>query len=344
MRKNAIIVLLYLVIISVLEGCSKQNITSKENKSSDESKKINIVATIFPQYDFARQIAGDKADITMLLSPGAESHSYDPSPQDILKIQNCDMFLYVGGESDEWIDDLLQSMDTSKMTVIRLMDCVDIVEEEIVEGMEGEEEVEGKEVKEDGTEEDVDYVLQQEEAQGQEVEYDEHVWTSPKNAIRIVDKIAETLGDIDQMNQEFYEMNAKDYVKCLEQLDQEFKEVVDNAARHIIVLGDRFPFRYFADAYGLEYAAAFPGCSTETEPSVATITYLVDKIKEEQIPVVFYIEFSNHKIADSISESTGAKTLLLHSCHNISKDDFDNGITYLDLMRQNVDRLKEALK
>jgi zinc transport system substrate-binding protein len=297
-------------------------------EAASADKKPSVVATIFPQYDFARAIAGDKAELTMLLRPGTESHSYDPTPQDILKIQNCDIFIYGGGESDEWVDGVLESMDTSKMTIISLIDCVDAVEEEIVEGMQEEEEEEGEEG---------------EEGHEHEEEYDEHVWTSPANAGKIVRKISDALSEADPSNAASYKANADDYLNKLDGLDAAFRDVVKSAARKTLIFGDRFPFRYFADAYGLKYFAAFPGCSTETEASAATVAFLIDKVKAEKIPVVFHIELSNEKIADTICEATGAKKLMLHACHNITRDDFQRGLTYLDIMTANVGALKEAL-
>ncbi len=311
----------------LITGCgSKEEVT--ENKG-DES--LNIVATIFPSYDFASQIVGDRANVSMLLPPGSESHSYEPTPQDIIKIQNCDVFIYTGGESDTWVDGILESMDTSNIKVIKMIDCVPTVEEEIVEGMEIDSEHEHEE------EHDV-------EKEGKhEHEYDEHVWTSPKNAISIVQKISEAICQMDEENKNYYEENTLDYVGELETIDREFQEIVAEASRKVMVFGDRFPLRYFADEYGLEYYAAFPGCSSETEPSVDTIKFLIDKVSDEKIPVVFYIEFSNHKTADSICEATGAKALLFNSCHNVSQEDLDKGKTYVTIMRENQANLKEAL-
>lgn len=282
--------------------------------------KISVVATIFAPYDFAREIAGDKADLTMLLPPAAESHSFEPTPQDTIRIQNCDVFIYVGGDSDRWVDEILSSMDTGGMKIVTLMDCVDPVEEEITEGMET-----------DGGE-------------GEANAYDEHVWTSPRNAKRIVRKISDALCAADESNAAHYLQNTAEYLQKLDGLDAAFQRVVDEAARKTIVFGDRFPFRYFADAYGLSYFAAFPGCASETEPSGKTIAFLIDKIKSESIPVVFHTELSSQKAADTISEATGASVRLLHACHNISRDDFQNGASYLTLMTRNVDALREALQ
>jgi zinc transport system substrate-binding protein len=319
MRKVILILILALFAASFPVACGQA-----------ADGKISVVATNFPSYDFARAVAGGasaaegKADITMLLRPGSESHSFEPTPRDIIKIQNCDVFIYVGGESDEWVKGILESIDTSKMKIVSLMDCVETVEEEIVEGMEEEAE---------------------ESEDEEEAEYDEHVWTSPENAKRIVRAIADVFRETDAANAEFYEKNTEAYLAELDELDAAFKRVVDGAAvRRTLVFGDRFPFRYFADAYGLKYFAAFPGCSTETEPSAATVAFLIDKVGAEKIPVVFHIELSNEKIADAIAEATGAKKLLLHAAHNITRTDFENGATYLSLMEQNVKNLAEALR
>jgi zinc transport system substrate-binding protein len=199
-----------------------------------------------------------------------------------------------------------------------MIDVVDAVEEEIVEGMESGED-------------------------SDEIEYDEHVWTSPQNAILIVKAITETLCETDPVNADFFRQNALTYSKQLDELDRQFLAVVNGAKRKTIVFADRFPFRYFADAYGLSYYAAFPGCSTETEPSAATVAFLINKIRAEKIPVVFHLELSNERMADSVSGETSAKKLLLHACHNISKRDFDAGFGYLDFMRKNVENLREAL-
>jgi zinc transport system substrate-binding protein len=292
----------------------------KESATSDDGK-VKIMSTVFPGYDFSREIAGDKADVTMLLPPGSESHSFEPTPKDIIEIEKQDIFIYVGGESDEWVSEILESADTSKLTTIKLLDEVKAVEEVVVPGMEEEEE----------------------EEESGEPEYDEHVWTSPENAKLIVQKITSELDRIDSANAQVYDGNTSAYVEKLNTLDAEFQDVVKNAKRKTLVFGDRFPFRYFADAYGLDYSAAFPGCSTETECSAKTVAFLVDKVKSEKIPVVFHIELSNKKIAERIAEETGAKVRLLHAAHNVSKDEFESGKTYLEIMQENASTLKEAL-
>jgi zinc transport system substrate-binding protein len=313
------IFLSFIVLCVFFLSCGREN-------APENTGKIVVTATIFAPYDFVRAIAGDRVQLTMLLPPGAETHSFEPTPRDIITVQNSSVFLYIGGESDAWVDRILSSMDTDKMKILKLMETVSVVEEEVVEGMEDEE--------------DPFLALDVEV----EAEYDEHIWTSPQNAKRIVGAITETLCEADPPNADFYQQNAKDYTAKLEELDTAFRGVVQNGKRKTIVFGDRFPFRYFADAYGLSYFAAFPGCSTETEPSAATIAFLIDKINNEKIPVVFHIELSNERMADTISEATGAKKLLLHACHNITKKDFESGLSYLDLMTANVEHLREALQ
>jgi len=307
MKKILFIVLL---IALTLIGCKQQ---TKPN-----SEKLSIVTTIFPPYDFAHAIVGDLADVTMLLPPASESHSFEPTPQDIIALRNSDVFIYGGGESDEWVDKVLESMDTSDKKIVMMIDCVETVTEEIVPGMEADEE--------------------------EEPEIDEHVWTSPRNAKLILQAICNALCEADTKNAETYQQNTKTYLEALDDLDTKFRVAVGSATRKHIVFGDRFPFRYLADAYGLTYSAAFPGCSTETEASPRTIKLLIDKVKAEKIPVVFHIELSNMKMAETIAEASGAKVRLLHSCHNISRDDFLAGKGYLDFMNANVNALREALQ
>ena len=316
------------VLLLLLSGCA-----SPGTAGSEDSGKIRAVATIFPQYDFLRQIGGDHLELTMLLKPGAESHSFEPTPADMITVSQSDLFVYVGGDSDAWVETILESVDVSEKEIVTLMDCVETVAEEDVEGMETHGHAHDHE-HEDPTAADGDH---------EEAEQDEHVWTSPRNAVRIVEKLRDALIAVDPENAGDYTQNAADYIDRLNRLDQEFQETVDTAKRHTILLGDRFPFRYLADAYGLDYYAAFPGCSSESEASAKTIAFLIDKVKEEKIPVVFSIELSNEKMTDSICEATGATKLQLHSCHNVTRDDFEQGITYLDLMERNVQALKEAL-
>jgi len=317
LKKTILIFITLAVFLLGIGGCKK----NKSAVTRNADGKLNVTVTNFPPFDFVRQIAKDKVNLNILLPPGAESHSFEPSPRDIITVQNSSLFIYTGGESDVWVDRILETLDTSKMIIIKMMVTVDAVEEEIVEGMQ-----------------------EEDEEEGEETAYDEHVWTSPQNAILILKAINTALCEADPANADFYRKNTVDYIEELAKLDAAFKEVIIGAKRKTIIFADRFPFRYFADAYGLKYFAAFPGCSTETEPSAATVAFLIDKVKAEKIPVVFHIELSNERMADTICGETGAKKLLLHACHNISKKDFDAGLGYLDLMRVNVENLKEALR
>ncbi len=525
MKRLFAALLALLVAAAALAGCAKA-----PTPAGEAGDKLKVVATIFPQYDFIRQIAGEQVELTMLLPPGSESHSFEPTPQDIIKIQNCDMFVYVGGDSDSWIDGILASMDTSGKTIVSLMNLVDVVEEEIVEGMEDdhghdhdheeftpedvqprpltewaggwsslhtsmndpsfapyyeakaedlgksaeetkqvyatrwnseydqiridgskvtfvkggvehtaeyqptgfevvetdsgsysvwyhyetvstgvpkrilfsdhgykpseEHEEEHEDEKDHDHEEEHEHLAHyhlkygdasvaeliardwaptffpaessaaqqaesmidhlsghshedEEEEHGHEDEHehelDEHVWTSPLNAQRITQALSDTLCQLDAANADSYRQNTAAYLEKLQQLDAAFKEVVAAGAAKALVFGDRFPFRYFTDHYGLDYYAAFPGCSTETEASASTVAFLIDKIKQENIPAVFHLELSNQRMADAIAEATGAKKLLLHSCHNLTRQELEAGIGYLELMNQNVTALKEAL-
>jgi zinc transport system substrate-binding protein len=496
----------FFVIISLLVSFTVAlSAGGRGDRAGMNNGKVTVVTTVFPPYDFVREIAGTNVNLTMLLPPGAESHSFEPTPRDIITVQNSDIFIYVGGESDAWIDRILSSMDTGKIRIISLMDCVEVVEEVVVEGMQEEEEHDHghsheeeaftiEDVKDraltdwagdwqsvypyllDGTLDPVmehkaesgektakEYYEQYEtayvtdmdkviitndsmtfyrngvpatakyvykgtgitpvddgslwvrykfEALGdppasvpryimfsdhlhaparpehfhiyssnesfdalmadtnpvnyptyypvdltkneivaemighdheEEVEYDEHVWTAPRNARLIVEKITAVLCEADPANASGYRTNTAAYLKKLDTLDAAFRDVVSRGKRKTLVFGDRFPFRYFADAYGLNYFAAFPGCSTETECSAATLAFLINKVRNEKIPVVFHIELSNEKIADAICEETEAKKLLLHAVHNVSKRDFDRGANYYDLMTRNIQNLKEAL-
>lgn len=279
---------------------------------SDNNGKISVVATIFPAYDFARHVCGESGEVKMLLPPGSESHSYEPTAQDILKIQNCDLFIYTGGESDVWVDKILHSMDR-KINTLKMMDCVSVIEEEHAEEEE------------------------------EELEFDEHVWTSPTNAVQIIEQIKNRLCEIDSAQKDLYAEKAASYITEINQLDRDFREFFDTVENKILIFGDRFPLLYFTNEYGLEHYAAFPGCAEHTEPSATTIASLIQKIKENNLTTVYYIEFSSHNIADSIANATGADTALFYTCHNVSKQQFSQGVTYVSLMRENLSMLKSTM-
>ena len=287
--------------------------------------KLKIVTTIFPQYDFVRAIAGGTGavNVRMLLSPGEEVHSYEPTPLDIKEIQNCDLFIYVGAENDVWVDRILENMGDKRPETLRLVDLTETVAEESVEGM----------MEEKGHDHE----------ESREEEADEHVWTSPVKAAEITEAIAQKMAELDPPNADNYLANAQDYEAKILDLDAQFRQIAENAERKILVFGDRFPIRYFAEGYGLDYFAAFPGCSSESEPSASTLAFLIDKVREEGIPVVFSIEFSNGNIARAICESTGAVQRTFNSCHNVTKEQKENGATYVSLMSENLEVIREAL-
>ncbi len=293
--------------VFMLSGCN-----TTEHVQSSNPDKLSIVTTIFPYYDFVRTIAGDRADIRLLLSPGSEPHSYEPSPSDIVAIENCDIFIYNGGESDEWVESVLSSLDNKDIQILSMMDFVTPLYEQTPLHTPGD-------------------------------EYDEHIWTSIRNCELLVKSITDEIIAADKKNSDYYENNEKDYIEKLKNLDNEFKETVSNAKRNSIVFGDRFPFLYFVTDYNLNYECAFPGCSSETEPSIATVSRLIDFVRDNNIPVVFYLEFSSGNIAKIISEDSDAKIMQFSSCHNVTKQEFENGATYISLMEQNLDALKEAL-
>ncbi|HML68957.1 MAG TPA: metal ABC transporter substrate-binding protein [Clostridia bacterium] len=317
-KKIAAFALILVLVLSVLSACAPQEAATTKDG-------ISIVSTVFPSYDFARQItAGTNANITLLLQPGEEVHSFDPTSQDIIRIQSADLFLYVGGENDTWVEGVLGGLDKGVKT-FRMMDYVTLYDEELVEGMQPEEEEPAS------------------NAAGETHEWDEHVWTAPVNAIAIVKAMTAELIAIDPDNAAVYQANSDAYVKQLEALDQSFRDVVNTASRKTVVFADRFPARYFVEEFGLKYYAAFPGCSAETEPSAATVASLIDHVKAEKVPVVFYIEMSNQQMANTVAEATGAKPMLFHTCHNVTKAEFESGATYLSLMQNNVLALQAAL-
>lgn len=352
-RKRAAVVLSVLsVVCAVLfcGGCAEQgkgaedsaqsapgesaSAEGKETREPAGCDRLRVVTTIFPPYDFVREVAGEQADLQMLLKPGEESHSYEPTPRDIIAIQECDIFIYTGGENDVWVEDILSSMPDEDRLTLRLTDCVETVEEEHVEGM--------KESGGHGHEEDASDAGHGDEPESVH-EIDEHVWTSPVNASEIVGGICSLLCRADPENSGIYQENAAAYQEELSALDGQFRDVVSHAERHVLIFGDRFPFRYFADEYGLDYYAAFPGCAGDTEPSAATMAFLIQKAEEEHVPAVLKMELSNDDIADAIAEAAGTKVRVFYSCHNLSADDFEQGETYLSMMQKNVETLKEVL-
>ena len=333
--KKVIALLLALVIAtSLLAGCGRQNDPTGDTKTD----QLSIVTTIFPEYDWVREILGDKADsaeLTMLLDNGVDLHSYQPTADDIIKISNCDLFIYVGGESDEWVDDALKEATNKNMKDINLLDVLGnfVKTEETVEGMQEEEH----------DHEDTD---EHDDAEDHEEEKDEHVWLSLKNAETLCGAIADALAQIDPDNKDTYAANAAAYIQKLSALDGEYQKAVDAASAKTVLFGDRFPFRYLVDDYGLSYYAAFVGCSAETEASFETISFLAKKVDELKLPCVLTIEGAQHKIAETIVQNTAEKNqkvLTMDSMQSTTSKDVANGVTYLSIMENNLSVLKEAL-
>lgn len=328
MKKIGILIILLLLIVT---GCA-----GKSNKTN----KIKIVTTNFPSYDFVRAVTkNDNVELKMLTKPGEDLHHYEPSPKDIIDINESDLFIYIGGESDVWVNKILKSVDNKNLKTLKLIDFVTTYKEELVEGMQEEHNHEHKH--DDKHKHDHDHEKEQEHEHEEEI--DEHIWTSPINAIKLINVIKDEIVKIDKTNKNVYEKNASEYIKKLEKIDSEIKEVVKNKKRDTLVFGDRFPLVYFTKQYNLKYYAAFPGCSHENEASSKTIAFLIDKVKANKIPVVLHLELSNKKTATLISKDTNAKMLEFNSGHNVTNDEFKKGITYVDLMTKNIEVLKEAL-
>ena len=346
--KVAVVVLLFAGL--TFGGIKLASLIKRENLG----KKYSIVSTSFPGYDFARAVVGNNTDVSvkMLLKPGAESHSYEPTPQDITAIKNSNLFLYVGGDSDEWVKKVISEIDPKKTKVMKLVDLVKTKNEEVVEGMQDDDHDHDHDHDDKHDHDhkghdhddkhDHDHKGHDHEHE-EETEVDEHVWTSLKNAKEITEKILEAVTSFDQGDEKKLSENAKKYTERISEVDTKIAAMVKEAKRKEIIVGDRFPLRYFVDEYGLKYYAAFPGCSEQTEANVKTVSFLVKKIKEDKIPVVFKIELSNGLIAETLSKETGAKVMEIQSAHNISEKDFEAGVTYVDLMERNFEVLKEAL-
>ena len=321
MKKILALLLALWIPAAVLSGCAPQD-------DSAASNKLNIVTTIFPTYDWVREILGaetDRAEITMLLDSGVDLHSYQPTVDDIVKISDCDLFLYVGGESDGWVDDALKNAPNKERKVIRLLDVLgdSAKAEETVAGMQ-----------------------EEEHDHEEEAEYDEHIWLSLKNAQVLVAAISEALQETDPARKDTYAANAAAYVEKLSALDGEYRAAVDSGKYKTLLFGDRFPFRYLADDYGLDYYAAFPGCSAETEASFETVSFLAGKMDALGLPCVLTIEGTQHKIAETIVQNTAQKNqqiLTMDSMQAVTANDAASGVSYLSIMEKNLSVLKKAL-
>ena len=334
MDKIGYIFIRFLLIAFILIGCGNNNATAKNDK-------LSIVATIFPEYDWVNEILGDKVknvEVTMLLDNGVDLHSYQPTINDIAKISDCDMFIYVGGESDGWVNDALKNAKNDKIKVINLLEVLgdSVKTEELIEGMQEEHYHHHEEITEE-----------KHEHEYYEEEKDEHVWLSLKNTKILCKVIADNLSEIDPENKDIYSANVSVYIEKLSALDEEYKKMVNGSNRKIVLFGDRFPFRYLVDDYGIDYYAAFVGCSAETEASFETVAFLSKKTDELKLPCVLTIEGANHKIAETVVANTyskNQKVFTMDSMQSTTSSDVKNGITYIFVMEKNLDILREALK
>ena len=308
---NKIIYTTVLLLITVcLAACSS-------GKKESDTNKISIVTTLFPNYDFARQIAGDKADVTLLLDPGVESHDYEPSPSDIIAINKADLFIYTGDNMEHWAANIINSLEKDSVTVIDTSINISLV----------------KSAKND--EENINNTAS--------LEYDPHIWTNPKNAIVMINTILDAIIKEDPKNEDYYRKNADNYVSKIKELDTEFQEIAAEAKYDTIYFGGRFALIYFVQEYGLGYMAAFDSCSSETEPSAKLVTNIIEAMKKNGATVVYYEELAEPKAAEAIAEEIDGSTLLLHSCHNLSAKDMKNGETYVSLMQKNAENLRIGL-
>lgn len=313
-RKRVSVMLALFLSVLMLAGCQS------EEKAESDSNKLQVITTIFPYYDFASHVAGEYAEVSMAVPAGMDTHSFEPTAADIIAFGKADLLIYNGGEMEGWVEQVIEASDNKAMLADGMMNHVEIYEEEIVEGME-----------------------EEEHGHEGEKEYDEHIWTSPVNAQKLIQQIAKDLSKADPEHKEEYQQNADAYKKKLDELDKQFSDVVSRAETRYLVFGDQFPLRYFVEEYDLEYSAAFAGCSADTEPSTDTIAYLTNQVKDKKIPVVLKIELTSPKVAQIIAESTGAEVETFYTCHNVTKEQFGQGVTYLSLMQENVKVLTEAL-
>ncbi len=323
MKKRITALLATLLVTTMLTSCiNTLPADNKDGSVKDSRQKIvTIVTTLFPQYDFARQIAGEKADVTLLLPPGVESHSYEPTPADIVKINSAQLFIYTGKEMEIWADRIINGIDNKALTVLPASEGIQLSESD-----------EPEDIHEGESEDDHQTHLA-----------NPHIWTDPSNAAVMVKNITTALTSIDPENSSYYTKNANTLLSELDKLDTDLKSLVANKKRDEVVFGGRNAFYYLLKRYSIQYKSAYDSCATEAEPSARIVAELIDEIKSKSIPVIFYEELIVPKVAKSIADETGAKMLLLHSCHNLTKDELSKGESYLSIMKQNVENLKEAL-
>ena len=314
-------------------------------RAGTDSGRLRVVCTLFPYYDFVRQIGGEDVDVTLLVPAGRETHSFEPTPLDVITISEAEVFVYNGGESETWVEDILSAAGESIPYRLAMMDCVETRAEEFAEGMQGGHDHDDHDEHDghDGHDGHDEHGGHLHDGHEEEIEYDEHIWTSPVNAMALCRALCDTLCQADPDNADRYRARLEAYLVQLQTLDGTFREIVEDGTRRLVVFGDRFPLLYFCREYGLDYRAAFHGCAGDTEPSLATLKYLIDLVNEQHIPVVYTIELSSRKVANAIAETTGAQVRTFHSCQTVSRGEFDGGATYISLMTANAAALKEGL-
>lgn len=364
------VALIFVLMVSMV-GCN----TTTNTKENKKNTKLTIMTTLFPYYDFARAVIGDVKDIDLelLVSPGQDDHSFEPTPKDVVAINKADLFIYNGGSIENWVEEVLKSLNNKSQTAMRMMDYIDddkLLTEEESEGVfavneHDHDEHSHNENSEKNTTEDKEHVHSEEEHNHSEdneanhdedghianehsedehsEEYDEHIWTSPAQAALLVQAISDEICKLVPEHEAEFQNNTKAYIKKIERIDKEFREVVSNAKHKEIIFADKFPLKYFAKEYGLKYYAAFAGCSGDTEPSAKTVAFLIDKVKAADVKGIFYLELSSTAMADTICDDTGTKKYQFNSCHNVTFSQFKNGVTYVSLMEENVKVLKKAL-
>ena len=349
------IVACFSAVMLVVSGCSIFKGTDQTSGQNKKDSKVKVVATLFPYYDFARQVAGKYADVSLILPAGMDTHSFEPTASDMIQMGQADLILYNGGENEQWVGQVLESADNKRIVADEMMRHVDTLVEEHVEGMQeekGEEhdhEEHGAKDPDHNASEKEEHDHETDEASDAAGEIDEHIWTSPVNAQKIVAQVAKDLAEVDQEHQEQYQKNADKYIKKLQKLDKDIRQVTSGAKRKYLAFADRFPLRYFVEEYGLDYTAAFAGCSSDTEPSAETITYLTRQVKERKLPVVLKIELTSDKVAKAVAEAASTKkhevkVETFYTCHNVTRQQFDAGETYVSLMEKNVKVLRDALE
>ena len=349
-RKRLVLIICALAvgICAFAAGCSKGSSDNSGAAGDESGKKLKIVATLFPQYDFVRQIAGDYADVTLLLPPGMESHSYDLRPADMIEIQESDMFIYTGKYMEVWAQTIIDSLDDSVMVV----DVSDGITLEKEEDYFVDEHIAHEHITHEDTDEDDEHGAHEDDEHdshaghshsGHTHEYDPHIWTSPVYAMQMVENIVDALMEKDPQHAEEYRQRADEYIDKLAEVDAAFRQVSEESARRTIFFGGRFAMTYFVREYDFDCVSAYHDCSAESEPSISSVMRMIDEIKESGAKAVYYEEFADPKVARTIAEETGVKLLLLHSAHNVSRQEYENGVTYLDIMWNNVEKLKEGL-